>query len=183
MAMPLPEEIRPLRREEYDRLVELGAFADERIELLEGQLVQMSPIGPPHSGSVQELTMLLVPALVGRAIVRVQSPFGALDSSEPEPDVAVVPLGDYHLAHPTEAHLIIEVAESSLQRDRGVKQRIYARAGVPEYWIVNTEGRCIEVHTDPGLEGYASRQVVEHDASVAPRAFPDVVLEVRRILR
>ena len=102
MAMPLPEEIRPLRREEYDRLVALGAFANERIELLEGQLVQMSPIGPPHSSAVQKLVELLLPALLGRASVFVQSPFGALDSSEPEPDVAVVPFGDYHLEHPTE---------------------------------------------------------------------------------
>jgi Uma2 family endonuclease len=183
MAMPLSEEIRPLKREEYDRLVALGAFADERIELLEGQLVPMSPIGPTHSSAVQKLVELLLPKLLGRASVFVQSPFGALDSSEPEPDVAVVPFGDYHLEHPTRAHLIVEVAESSLKRDRGVKQRIYARAGVPEYWIVNVEGRCFEVHTDPSADGYATRRVVEHGANLAPRAFPDVVVEVRQVLR
>jgi Uma2 family endonuclease len=179
----MSQEIRPLRRQEYDQLVALGAFADERIELLEGQLVPMSPIGPPHSGSVQELTMLLVPALVGRAIVRIQSPFAALDSSEPEPDVAVVPVGDYHREHASEAYLIIEVAQSSLPRDRGQKQRIYARAGVPEYWIVNVEGRSVEVHREPGPEGYAIREVVGYEGSLAPRAFPDVVVEVRQILR
>lgn len=183
MAMAMSQEIRPLRRQEYDQLVALGAFVDERIELLEGQLVPMSPIGPPHSGSVQELTMLLVPALVGRAIVRIQSPFAALDSSEPEPDVAIVPIGDYHQEHASEAHLIIEVAQSSLARERGQKQRIYARAGVPEYWIVNIEGRSVEVHNEPGPEGYAVREVVGYDGSLAPRAFPDVVVEVRRILR
>jgi len=179
----LSPEIRPLRRQEYDKLVELGVFADERIELLEGQLVQMSPIGPPHSGAVQELTMLLVPPLVGRAIVRIQSPFAALDSSEPEPDVVIVPTGEYHREHPSEACLIIEVAQSSLQLDRGQKQRIYAQAGVPEYWIVNVPERCLEVYTDPGHEGYASCQIVAHEGSVAPRAFPDVVVEVSRILR
>ncbi|HEY6726730.1 MAG TPA: Uma2 family endonuclease, partial [Polyangiaceae bacterium] len=121
----MSREIRPLRRQEYDQLVALGAFVDERIELLEGQLVPMSPIGPPHSSAVQTLTELLLPALLGRARVFSQSPFAALDSSEPDPDVAIVPLGDYHHEHASEAYLIIEVAQSSLARDRGQKQRIY----------------------------------------------------------
>jgi len=179
----LSPEIRPLRRQEYDKLVELGVFANERIELLEGQLVPMSPIGPPHSSAVQRLTKLLLPALLGRAEVFVQSPFAALDSSEPEPDVAIVPTGDYHREHPNNAYLIIEVAQASLARDRGQKQGIYAQAGVPEYWIVDVAGRCIEVYTGPGHEGYANCQIVAHEGSVAPRAFPDVVVEVSRILR
>lgn len=183
MAMTMSQEVRPLRRQEYDQLVALGAFADERIELLEGQLVPMSPIGPPHSSAVQVLTELLLPALLGRAKVFSQSPFAALDSSEPEPDVAVVPIGDYHQKHASEAYLIIEVAESSLARDRDQKQRIYARAGVFEYWIVNVEGRCVEVHREPGSDGYAVREVVGYERSLAPRAFPDVVVEVKRILR
>src|SRR5262249_61644787 len=90
-----PEGFRPLRRVEYDKLIELGAFQNEHIELLEGLLVPMSPIGPPHSSSVQKLNELLLPKLLGRATVRIQSPFAALEISEPEPDVAVVPLGDY----------------------------------------------------------------------------------------
>jgi len=183
VAMPMSEAIRPLKRREYDRLVALGAFVDEKIELLEGQLVPMSPIGPPHSSAVQTLTELLLPALLGRAKVFVQSPFAALDSSEPEPDLTIVPTGEYRCEHPTHAYLIIEVAESSLQRDRGQKQRIYAQAGVPEYWIVDVAGRRIEVYTDPSPEGYATQQGVDHDGSLAPRAFPDVVVEVCRILR
>ena len=87
-AMPF----RPLRRVEYDKLIELGAFQGEHIELLEGQLVPMSPIGPPHSSTMQRLNALLLPALLGRATVRIQDPFAAHDLSEPEPDVAVVPL-------------------------------------------------------------------------------------------
>ena len=127
--------------------------------------------------------MLLVPPLVGRAIVRIQSPFAATDNSEPEPDVAIVPIDDYHRQHAGEAHLIIEVAESSLKRDRGQKQRIYAQAGVPEYWIVNVPGRCVEVHSEPRVEDYAQCEVVGYDGALAPRAFPDVVIEVRQILR
>ena len=181
MATAMSQEVRPLRRREYDQLVALGAFADERLELLEGQLVTMSPVGPPHSSAVQRLTELMLPALLGRARVFSQSPFAALDSSEPEPDVAIVPLGDYHEEHPSQAYLIIEVAESSLGRDRGQKQRIYARAGVPEYWVVDVEGRCIEVYVEPDFEGYAVPRVVGHVGSLALRAFPDVVVEVQRV--
>jgi Uma2 family endonuclease len=183
MSIPAVEVIRPLRRVEYDRLVELGHFQDEHIELLEGQLVEMSPIGPPHSSGVQKLTLLLVTALAGRATVRVQSPFAALDTSEPEPDVAVVPLGDYDTEHPHEAHLLIEVAESSLTRDRGLKQRIYASASVPEYWIVNVPQRCIEVFRVPRGSAYVSVERVPHSGSVAIGRFPDVVVRVADVLR
>jgi Uma2 family endonuclease len=154
-SLPL-EGIRPLRRVEYDKLVELGAFQDERIELLRGVLVPMSPIGAPHSATIDRLTRLLVLALDGRGTVRVQNPFAALDDSEPEPDLSVVPFGDYDGGHPERAHIVIEVAESSLARDRGVKLRIYAENGVPEYWIVNLVDRRIEVHTEPTPAGYAS---------------------------
>ncbi len=174
--------IRPLRRAEYEQLVSLGAFENERIELLEGALVEMSPVGASHCAAVQELTLVLVPAVAGRATVRIQMPFAALDASEPEPDVAIVPLGTYREAHPSRAHLIIEVAESSLRRDRGVKQRIYAQARVPEYWVVNLEERSIDVFTSPTSDGYASVARVEHGASVTPGSYPDVSVAVARIV-
>jgi Uma2 family endonuclease len=183
MAMPVPERIRPLRRVEYDRLVELGHFEGERIELLEGRLIEMTPIGPPHSSGVQKLTVLLVRALADRATVRIQCPFAALDTSEPEPDVAVVPLGDYDTEHPSEAYLIIEVAESSLLRDRGVKQRIYAASGVPEYWVVDVQRKCIEVYRDPRGQKYHSLETVPHTGSIAVGRFPDVVVRVRDVMR
>jgi len=97
MATSAAEVIRPLRRVEYDQLVALGVFQDERIELLEGALVAMRPIGAPHSGAVQKLDRLLVLALEGRGAVRCQSPFAALEFSEPEPDFVVVPPADYDL--------------------------------------------------------------------------------------
>src|SRR3954468_3813768 len=121
MAASSAEVIRPLRRVEYDQLVALGAFENERIELLEGALVAMSPIGPPHNSAVQKLNELLVLALHGRAAVRCQSSFAAHELSEPEPDFAVVPRADYDTDHPSQAYLIIEVAESSLATDRGKK--------------------------------------------------------------
>ena len=152
------EIARPLQRAEYDALVANGVFRDERIELLDGALVPMSPIGPPHSSAVQKLMELLLPALLGRATVRVRSPFAAHELSEPEPDIAIVPTDndDYATRHPTQAHLIIEVADSSLDRDRDAKLQIYALSGVPEYWVVNLRQRRIEVHTAPVGRAYAS---------------------------
>src|SRR5690348_4349224 len=141
MASAAPEQFRPLRRVEYDRLVALGTFDRERIELIGGALRRMSPIGPPHASTVDDLNRLLVLALVGRAIVRVQGSFAADELSEPEPDLCILPLGDYRSAHPSEAHLIIEVSDSSLAYDRGEKAQLYAACGVPEYWVVNLVDR------------------------------------------
>src|SRR5689334_18666194 len=104
-----PQTTRPLKRAEYERLVAMGAFEDERVELLEGVIVTMSPNHPEHASPVQVLTELLVPALVGRAGVRVQLSLVAARESVPEPDVAIVPIGDYRHAHPDRAHCVIEV--------------------------------------------------------------------------
>jgi Uma2 family endonuclease len=182
MAVAPPTQTRPLRREEYDQLVELGRFQGEKIELLYGELVHMSPIGARHTSAVQELGALLIRALEGRATVRIQSPFAALDTSEPEPDVAVVPLGRYAEAHAAEAYLIIEVAESSLAFDRIVKQRLYAESRVPEYWVVNVAEKCIEVYREPKAEAYARLERIGHGGSIAPERFPDVVIRVADVI-
>jgi len=183
MATSAAEVIRPLRRVEYDQLVKLGVFQDERIELLDGALVAMSPIGPPHHGAVQKLTRLLVLALEGRAAVRCQSSFAALEFSEPEPDFAVVPPGDYDLDHPSEAYLVIEVAESSLAKDRGKKLRLYASCAIPEYWIVNLPERCIEVYTAPTPGAYTQVERYERGQSIRLVTFPDVAFAVSDILK
>jgi Uma2 family endonuclease len=169
--------VRPLRRAEYDQLIALGAFADEHIELLDGSLVQMSPIGPPHSETVSTLAELFSVALKGKARVRSQNPFAAGDLSEPEPDVAVVPLADYYDAHPARAHLIVEVAESSLAVDRGRKARLYAECRVPEYWVVDVVGRNVEVYTEPVSGVYQHVTVYEPGSRIRLQEFPE--LEVR----
>jgi Uma2 family endonuclease len=183
MANATADVIRPLRRVEYDQLVALGAFQDEKIELLDGALVTMSPIGVPHCSAVQKLNTLLVLALVGRAAVRPQLAFAALEFSEPEPDLAVVPLGDYDTEHPAQAHLIIEVADSSLDTDRGKKLRLYAACGVPEYWIVNLVDRCIEVYTGVAAGSYSRTDTFVRGQSIRPGAFPDVELHVADVLK
>lgn len=165
-TVPLVTEIatRPLRRSEYDLLVQAGVFGDERVQLLEGELVSMPPQGVPHSSVVEALTERLVPALVGRARVRVQLPYGAGPLSEPEPDLAVLPADEPRDRHPERALLVVEVADSSLRLDLVRKARIYAGAGVPEYWVVDVGHEVVHVHRTPVGDGYADvQQVGRHD--------------------
>ena len=173
-----PEKQRPLKRSEYERLVAMGAFEDERVELLHGTLVAMSPQDPGHPSPIGQLTMLLVPSLVGRALVRVQSPLVAVDESEPEPDLAIVPLGDYRSAHPESASLVIEVAVSSGKKDRLVKAPLYACSGFTEYWLVDVPAGCIEVFRGPSTDGY--RVTTRHGAgeTIHVEAFPDVSVRI-----
>jgi Uma2 family endonuclease len=180
-SLLLPEHPRPLKRSEYDRLVAMGAFEDERVELLYGTLIAMSPQDPGHTSPIGQLNMLLVPALVGRALVRVQSPFVAADESEPEPDLAIVPLGDYRKAHPDRAYLVIEVALSSTKKDRLVKAPLYACSGVGEYWLVDVTAGHIEVYRRPSGGRY--QQWIDHgpDATIAMEAFPDIAVRIADI--
>lgn len=152
--------VRPLRRVEYDLLVEQGAFdEDERIELLDGELVEMSPQKVPHARVVETLNERLMPALAGTARVRTQLPFAAGEHSEPEPDVAVVPADAPRDRHPAVALHIIEVADTSLTLDLGRKARIYAAAGVPVYWVIDPGVPAVHVHGEPTSDGYDSIQV------------------------
>ena len=182
MAASPAEVIRPLRRVEYDQLVNLGVFQDERVELIEGAIYQMSPIGLPHNFAVQELNERLILALHGRAKVRPQMSYAASELSEPEPDLMVTPLLDWRREQANVALLIIEVAESSLAWDRGRKLRLYATCAVPEYWIVNIPEGCIEVYTHPEGNGYAQVERFEPGQTVQLRAFPDVNIKVADVL-
>lgn len=119
-------------------------------------VVRMSPHGPAHDSTLQRLTRLLVRLAGDSGDVRIQSAFAASDGSEPEPDAAVVAPGDYDDAHPSEARLVVEVAESSLRKDRGTKSEIYADSRVPEYWVVNLVERTIEVSTEPESGRYTT---------------------------
>ena len=180
--LPSRPTLRRFTRPEYDRLVALGFFRQERIELLHGTIVRMSPIGPPHRDVVDRLNELLLPRLIGRARVSIQQPFAAWDDSEPEPDVSVIPLGDYSVDHPQRAHLIIEVADSSLEEDRELKARLYAASGVPEYWIVNLVQHVVEIHTEPMKGAYGRVRRAKASETIAPGAFPDVPINVADLL-
>jgi Uma2 family endonuclease len=180
-AVPL-ESQRPLKRAEYDRLVAMGVFGEERLELLYGRLVAMSPQGNEHVYSVRRFTMILAPALVGRAQVQIQGPVAASDESEPEPDVAVLSLDDFLDDHAHAAYLIVEVADSSRKRDLHVKSQLYAQMGVPDYWVLDLVRRELVVHRDPGGDRYREIRTFGPADSVAVLQFPDVIVRVADVL-
>jgi Uma2 family endonuclease len=183
MAIAHFEDLRPLRRAEFHQLAELGAFDDERVELIDGVIVRMTPIGPPHSSTVTILNRLLVLAFAGRAEVVPQGAFAASELSEPQPDLYVAPLGDYYTEHPHTAYLVVEVADSSLARDRGRKAHLYAESGIPEYWIVNLIDRRVEVYSEP-LDGeYRCISNYERGASIRLVAFPELSFAVADFVR
>jgi Uma2 family endonuclease len=176
-----PELVRPIKRSEYDRMVELGLFQDERVELIRGVLVKMSPQLAPHASTIRKLTRLLMARLQGRFELSIQSPLALSDDSEPEPDIAIVPPGNYDAEHPGTALLVIEVSDTTLRKDRR-KAAIYASAGIGEYWIVNLGARTVEVYTSPEGDRYAEARTLHEDDVLQPRAAGDVALAVAEIL-
>jgi Uma2 family endonuclease len=178
-----PERVRPLRRVEYERLVAEGAFDDERVELLGGLIVEMSPRDPRHDFAIERLNARLVALARGRASVRPQLSFIASDDSVPESDLALVPIADYSVAHPTSALLVIEVANASLRKDRSIKAEVYARAGVPEYWVVDLAGRCVEVRTEPEDGVYTKVETAHLGDKLALRCLDGAEVEVSDFLR
>ena len=177
LAVPADVPRRAFTRAEFDKMVELGFFEGERVELLYGQVVTMT-IGPPHAHLVAMLNRLLILALRDRATLRPQSPIAASDVSEPEPDLAVVPNGRYVEDHPPRALWILEVSDSTLHKDRTVKARLYAETGVPEYWVVDVEGEAVEVYTQPSKGRYQSMTRLEAGATASSEAFPDIKIAI-----
>jgi Uma2 family endonuclease len=153
--------IRPISRREYERMAELGFFRDdEHVELLEGVLVKMSPQGWQHAAVIQRLTMLLARSIDPSLAVRTQLPFNAGRFSMPEPDIAVV-RDDLRLRdHPHQALLVAEVAGDSIDNDRDAKLVVYARARVPEYWIIDLQPMLVEVYTQPKGTRYTRKDVL-----------------------
>lgn len=182
VASTAEPSVRPLRRVEYEQLTELGMFGDEKIELLRGALVRMSPQGPYHANVVAKLTNVLASMLYPRFEVRPQLPFSADDTSMPEPDIMIVEAtGSLTSPHPSRTLLMIEVSLSSLRLDRGLKAEIYSQAGVPEYWIIDIVHRKIIVHRDPRDDGYASVQTVVDGDALTPLNLP-ITLQVGEFL-
>jgi Uma2 family endonuclease len=173
-------------REEYDRLVEAGILApDERVELLEGDIVRMWPQSPLHAVTIGNVEEALGQAFWTGYYVRVQMPFALADESEPEPDLAVVRghRRDYYQAHPTTAVLLVEVADSTLDYDRRCKGTSYARADVPEYWIVNLVDRQVEVYRGPTSDrGYQTVQRCRRGESISPIGAPSASVLVDDLL-
>jgi Uma2 family endonuclease len=186
-----PLTVRRWRRVEYDRLVDLGAFEGEPLELIGGQLIVAEPKGAYHSSAVTAVDYALRAALPSGWIVRNQQPVSLDDESEPEPDLVVVPgrPGDYRDAHPERPALAVEVAHSSLDFDREHKGSLYARAGITDYWIVNLVDRVLEVYRDPSPDPaaiyswrYRSVTTLAPSSRVVPLAFTSSRIAVADLL-
>lgn len=173
---------RKLTVEEYHRLRESGYLTeDDRIELIEGALIPMAALGGRHVRCVNRSTRALMFALGDRADLSIQGSLKLSDISEPEPDIAVLkPLAEEEnqdrLPEARDVLFIIEVSDSSIGFDRGEKLIIYAKAGIREVWIVNLNRRLIEVYRDPDGDLYRTLIVIGRDDTIAPLAFPDVVI-------
>ena len=173
---------RPLLGAEYQRLVDAGAFAGERVELLDGRVVAMSPQSARHAEVAELLTELLIRQLAGTARVRCQLPFPATASSVPEPDVAVFPREGYGGGHPSRALLVVEIADTSVRQDRQVKSAIYAAAGVLEYWLVDLRRDVVELRTVPAGGRYTRSEERRREDVIHPVAFPALEITVGEFL-
>ena len=174
-------------RADYHRMGEVGILAeDDPVELIDGQVGAMSPIGRRHRGSVNRLTHLFSSRVGERAMLSVQNPVQLDDYSEPEPDIALLrPRADFYSeadARPEDILLIIEVADSSLEYDRRVKAPLYARNGIPELWIANLIQDHLLVYLDPPPAGYGTTQILRRRETIRPSAFPDLEIAVDDVL-
>lgn len=180
----------PLKRwsvDEYHRLIAAGIItSNHHVELLDGQIVEMVPQDPPHASTTAEGSDYLKERFAGHAKVRTQLPITLSPSSEPEPDIAVVRIDPnrYRDRHPSpeDVFLLVEIADTTLGYDRNRKAKVYAQAGIPEYWIVNLNQRQVIVCCDPQGDTYQSEQIIEATDSIAPLAFPAIKIELQQIL-
>jgi Uma2 family endonuclease len=173
---------------EYERMVEAGVFrSDDRVELIEGEIIEMTPLGNPHASVVDRLTTLMVRLVGDRAIVRVQGPVRFVGlHSRPQPDlVLLAPRADYYAGGAPgtrEIFLLIEAMDTSVAYDRRRKTPLYARARVPEVWLVDIPAGVVEVHNNPGERGYRDVRTTLRGETLSPQAFPEIVLRVDDVL-
>ena len=173
--------------DDYHRMGEAGLFPPEvRVELIDGDIVPMNPIGPNHAGHVDRLGELFIERLGRRVTVRFQNPIRLGRHGEPEPDLAILRRRPdfYTSGYPTpeDAYLLVEVADSSVQYDRQVKMPLYARFGIPEVWLVNLVEGHVVVYRDPTPDGYRTVHVARPGDEIRPLAFSELAVAVADIL-
>ena len=173
---------------EYYRMAETGVLRpDARVELLNGEIIDMSPIGPFHGGITKYLNQVFTTAARGRWITQVQDPVHLDDHSEPEPDLALVkPVADFYRRRhpqPEDVFLLIEISDSTLEADQTNKIPAYGRAGIVEVWIVNLNELTIEVYREPQFDGYGAKTVWRAGDTLAPLAFSDAKVDVAELLK
>ncbi|MBI4311964.1 MAG: Uma2 family endonuclease [Chloroflexi bacterium] len=173
--------------DEYYKMAEAGILTeDDRVELIDGEIVEMPPIGSPHGGTTGFLHDFFSDRLRGRAIAFAQHSVRLGVYSEPQPDIVVVRARDdyYRRSHPTPAdvYFLIEVCDTTIASDRRLKLPMYARAGIPEVWLVDLNAGRVEVYTGASEQGYADVRILGRGGTLSPTAFPDVVVGVDEVL-
>lgn len=173
--------------DEYHRMADTGILhEDDRVELIDGEIVRMSPVGAQHAGTTKKLNRLLSRALGDAAVIGVQDPVRLADDTEPEPDISVLrPRADFYtesLPVPAEIVLLIEVADTSLLADRVVKIPRYARAGIAEVWLVDLDHRRIERYRRPSAAGYEDVTTIGPGGSLASVIAPTLVIRADDLL-
>jgi Uma2 family endonuclease len=178
-------------KQEYYKMVEIGFFEGKHVELIEGQIIEMSPMGSLHRTAITLAAEILRNIFVGRYFISTQCPMDMGETSDPEPDIAVISgeIRDYKYSHPTSAVLIVEVADTSLDYDRNRKASLYARAGIEDYWIINLNSSRLEVYRNPISDpekpyghSYSSIRIFTALDSVSPLVFPQSVISVADLL-
>jgi Uma2 family endonuclease len=187
MAMALQLVRRRFTVDEYYRMAEAGILhEDDRVELIEGEIVEMPSVGPGHAASVNRLTALFPPGLGTKAILSIQNPLHLDEFNEPQPDVMLLrPRPDYYeRSHPRPADvlLLVEVGATSAVLDRRVKLPLYARFGIPEVWLVDLARATVRAYRDPTATGYRTARTYRRGERLAPLAFPDLQLAVAEIV-
>jgi Uma2 family endonuclease len=173
---------------DYYRMAAMGELSSEaRVELLDGRIIDRAPVGSFHGGMTNYLTEIFASANRRRWVLTVQNPVRLDDFSEPQPDLMLLhPAADYYQRlhpGPSEVFLLVEVADSSLTKDRELKLPAHGRAGIAEVWIVCLAEQTLEVYREPHFTGYRAKTILRAGDQARPQAFPDVVVEVRELLR
>lgn len=173
--------------DEYHRMIDAGVLGpDDRLELLEGEIVEMSPIGSRHAACVNKLNVRFTRLLAGSAIVAIQNPVSISDSSELQPDISVLRLREdfYASAHPgpDDILLIIEVSDTSLDYDRRIKVPLYAMAGIPEVWLIDLEQGTVHVYKNATQGGFASVEIRQSNDRIVSGVLHDVPVRVTDML-
>ena len=178
-TLPTTVPRRKLSADEFQGMIRAGILCEgEHVELLNGELIQMAAISGSHANCVTRINNRITPRVAGRALVSVQSSLRLSNYSEPEPDIAVIRDRDYgdSLPRADDVLLIIEVADTTLRYDRGVKLPLYAAEGIPEVWIADVRRKRLTVYRDPTFDGYRQVITLTRRATIAPLAFPDLEL-------
>jgi Uma2 family endonuclease len=172
---------------EYYLLADAGIVReDDRVELIEGRILDMSPIGSAHAACVKRVLSMLMNLFQDRSIVSVQDPVSLDEHSEPQPDLMLLrPRDDFYAERhpgPEDVRLVVEVADTSLEYDRQVKIPLYACHAIPEVWLCNLRDHCVEVYRAPAADQYETIMILRGQQQVAPLAFPDVSVTIADLL-